>query len=119
MGAWFAQRSGENYRSAVKQGALWIAEADGVPVGFTEFFPGLISMLFVHGGSSGRGVGQRLLAFAVEGASAGAAEVVRLESTLNAQVFYERNGFEIVGLSALSRPGGVNLPTIRMERRLA
>lgn len=88
MGAWFAQRSGENYRSAVEQGALWLAEADGEadgePVGFTEFFPGLISMLFVRGGASGRGVGLRLLRFAVNGATVGAEGVIKLESTLNA-----------------------------------
>jgi len=118
MGAWFAQRSGENYRSAVEQGALWIAEADGEPVGFTEFFPGLISMLFVRGGASGRGVGLRLLGFAVNGATVGAGGVIKLESTLNARVFYERNGFEAVGSGHLSRPGGVDLPTIRMQRRL-
>jgi GNAT superfamily N-acetyltransferase len=117
MQAWFAQRSGENYRSAVEQGALWIAESEGEPVGFTEFFPGLISMLFVRGTSSGRGWGRRLLNFAITGTSAGSADPIRLESTLNAEAFYRRNGFEALGPSHLSRPGGVLLPTILMVRR--
>lgn len=110
--AWFVGRSGANYHSAIRQGALWLAERDSRAVGFTEFFPGLISMLFVAGECSGAGVGSQLLAFSLEGARSGS-ETVRLEATLNAQTFYERHGFVEVGKSFLIR-AGVRIPTVAM-----
>jgi GNAT superfamily N-acetyltransferase len=112
MEAWFVGRSGANYLSAIGQGALWLAERDSRAVGFTEFFPGLISMLFVAGECSGAGLGSQLLAFSLEGARVGAG-TVRLESTLNAQTFYERHGFVEVGKSFLMR-AGVQIPTVAM-----
>lgn len=114
MEAWFVGRSGANYRSAMAQGALWLAERDSQALGFTEFFPGLISMLFVAGAASGAGVGSQLLAFALEGAARGGGQV-GLESTLNARVFYERRGFVAVGPSRLLRGNGVQIPTVAMR----
>lgn len=116
--AWFVGRSSANYLPAIREGALWIAERDAEAVGFTEFFPGLISMLFVAGDASGAGTGSRLLAFALEGAGA-ARNLVRLESTLNARRFYERHGFVAVGTSCLVRDGDIRIPTVKMEHRPA
>lgn len=112
---WFVARSPDNYTRAIEGGALWIAEIDGEPVGFTEFFPGLISMLFVRGASAGQGIGLRLLNFAQSRAQQGGA-VVKLEATLNAQAFYEKHGFIKVGDSHLRRASGVQLETVLMER---
>lgn len=116
--AWFVGRSSANYRGAIRQGALWIAERESSPLGFTEFFPGLISMLFVSGEAAGSGVGRGLLEFALAGARTAPEGAVRLESTLNAKAFYERHGFVAVGSGHLVRGGGVRLPTVKMEHRL-
>lgn len=113
--AWFVGRSGANYLRAIQAGALWIAERDSEAVGFTEFLPGLISMLFVSGGASRTGVGRRLLEFAVTGARGVPDAAVRLESTLNARLFYERCGFVVVGNSHLLRNGDIRIPTVKME----
>lgn len=113
---WFVARSPDNYTRAIEGGALWIAEIDGEPVGFTEFFPGLISMLFVRGASAGQGIGLRLLNFALSGAQEGGGDVIKLEATLNAQAFYEKHGFMKVGDSHLRRASGVQLETVLMER---
>lgn len=116
LAAWFEGRSAEKYINAVGEGALWIAEINGDPVGFTEFFPGVISMLFVRGAYAGKGIGRLMLEFALARLHGMQVDAVKLESTLNAQAFYERQGFTKVGEGALSRANGTKLPIVLMER---
>lgn len=62
-----------------------------------------VEMLFVHADHRGRGVGARLLAFAVE--TLGATEVDVNEQNPQAVGFYLRQGFRIVGRSPLDGQG--------------
>jgi len=113
---WFDGRSSENYRGAIEAGAIWIAERAGKALGYTEFFPGEVTSLFVRSAMSGRGLGSLLLNFAIERASRGHQGPIRLEATMNGQPFYRKHGFVTVGAGCLVRPSGLRLETVLMER---
>lgn len=113
---WFEGRSPADYAGAIECGGDWIAHEDEVPVGFVEFFTRTISMLYVRPERAGRGVGGRLLRFAVN-RMRGRTDVIEVEALLNAEAFYRRHGFRSVGESCLRRPSGLVLPTVLMECR--
>lgn len=113
---WFEGRSSQDYTRAIERGALWITELDGEAVGITEVFPGKVTMMFVRGAWTGRGIGAGLLGFALELAAPGPDVTVTLEATLNAQAFYERHGFRKTGDGVLRRASGLHLPIVLMER---
>jgi predicted GNAT family N-acyltransferase len=94
-----------------------MAELDGVAIGYAEFFTGEVTSLFVRSAMAGRGVGSRLLHFAIDGASLGHAGPIRLEATLNGEAFYRKHGFVKLGEGFLERPRGLRLGTILMERQ--
>jgi GNAT superfamily N-acetyltransferase len=114
--SWFVGRTSDNYTGAIEYGGVWLAKHGAEPVGFVEVFPGMISMMFVGAAFAGKGIGGKLMHFALERATEEAGLVVSLESTLNAQVFYERYGFQKVGDGKLYRASGVELPTVLMEK---
>ena len=113
---WFDGRSPENYRGAIEAGAIWVAERAGRALGYTEFFPGEITSLFVRSATAGRGLGSLLLTFALERASHGHPGPIRLEATMNGQPFYRKHGFSKIGEASLVRPSGLRLETVLMER---
>lgn len=113
---WFDGRSSQNYRSAIEHGAIWIAECAGVAVGYTEFWEEEITSLFVVSAMSGRGLGSRLLNFAIGRITKGHKGPIRLEATMNGQQFYQKHGFVTVGEGYLVRPSGLRLEIVHMER---
>jgi GNAT superfamily N-acetyltransferase len=116
---WFDGRSSQNYLGAIESGAIWIAEEAGRALGYTEFFPGEVTSLFVRSDVSGRGLGSLLLNFAIAGASQGHEGSIRLEATMNGVQFYRKHGFVMVGEGCLVRPSGLRVETVLMERPVA
>lgn len=114
--SWFEGRSSDDYIGAIKWGGDWIATIKDEPVGFIEFFTKTISMLYVLGRYSGRGIGRSLMEHALA-TMPGEQGRITLEALLNAVPFYERFGFEKVGYGQLRRSSGLVIETALMERR--
>jgi len=115
IGRWFEGRSAQNYLGAIDDNAIWLAEFGRAAIGYTEFFPGEMTSLFVHSAMAGRGIGSRLLRFAIDGASLGHSGPIRLAATLNGEEFYRKRGFVKTGDSFIERPSGLRLATVLME----
>lgn len=116
---WMDGRSPSGYLDAIARGELWVAELDGI-VGFAEIEGNEMSKLFVAGEHSGRHIGARLLVCALAAIAAGGASHARLEATLTAVPFYERQGFKVTGTGYFSRGNSaVRIEIVHMEKFLA
>ena len=93
---------------------VWLAEADGEPVGFITFREGWIDHLYVHPDQQGRGVGPALLARALEDAEP--RQLWTFQANARARRFYEARGFEAVELTDGSG-NEEQTPDVRYRRR--
>lgn len=111
----------EKYGEAIESYEFFVAEEDGVVVGFGELGPaaGEIQGLYVSPDVKGRGVGWKLLCTLEERARAYGLESLRLTSSLNAVSFYERAGFEAVGELTKTLSPGVERGSVRMFKDLS
>jgi GNAT superfamily N-acetyltransferase len=76
---------------------LWVAERNGVPVGFAALQGDWLDHLYVEPSAQGRGVGEALLAKAKRRRSELHLRV--FEQNTGARAFYERSGFALVSAS--------------------
>lgn len=112
---WMDGRSPATYLEAIAQKRIFIADDSHSLVGFVEYAPGEIVKLFVRGISAKRGIGDSLMKIALCKAFEGGISKVRVESTRNAQSFYERYGFRKDGEGIFSRSGsGVSIEIIKL-----
>ncbi|OLF07208.1 acetyltransferase [Actinophytocola xinjiangensis] len=81
---------------------LYVAEREGVAVGFAGVSGTKLEMLFVEAGARGQGVGSALLSCVVAG---GVAAVDVNEQNTRAVAFYRRRGFTVTGRSAVDDQG--------------
>lgn len=118
---WLDGRTPAMYLGAIERGQLWIAvDDDGGIAGFAENDGREVSKLFVRGARAGAGVGERLLAVALDAIRAAGHTSAYLEATRNACAFYRRHGFVEVGTGMFSRgSSGVALEIVCMERDLS
>jgi GNAT superfamily N-acetyltransferase len=84
---WFAER-------LFATNEVWLAEAEGAPVGYIAFRPGFIEHLFVDPARQGAGLGPQLLAKAK--AAFAELSLWTFQQNLRARAFYEKHGFDIV-----------------------
>ena len=113
---WFKGPSPNFYNGAIEWGGDWIASTEEEPVAFVEFFTQSISMLYVLGRFSGRGIGRVLMEHTLA-TMLGDQGRISLEALLNAAPFYEKFGFQRVGAGQLQRKDGFIIDTGLMERR--
>ena len=73
---------------------VWVAEADGAPVGFVTFRESWIDHLYVHPDRQGQGIGPALLAKALE--DGGPKQLWAFRQNTRARRFYEARGFRPV-----------------------
>ncbi len=120
IAAWVAFRPPEAYRSALASRHLFVAERADEIVGFGQFDParGEIEACYVSPDVVGRGVGADLLARMEEDARTAGHAVVRLNATLNAETFYARHGYRKLGAASHRVGDDVELPCVRMEKKL-
>ncbi len=97
------------FRPLVREGLphvphlLCVRDGGGQVAGFIGVEDEKVEMLFVHPAWRGRGIGRRLLSYAV--ATLGARELDVNEQNPQAIGFYVRMGFEVVGRSAVDGMG--------------
>ena len=83
---------------------LWVAvDDDGLPVAFMGLTDNSLDSLFVEAGHIGRGVGRKLVEFAMAGRSH--LTTVVNEANETAVGFYEHLGFEVTGRSPTDEQG--------------
>lgn len=97
--AWLHGRTPDGYlRAADEEGErFWIAldDSDRV-VGFASWRDDELMALFIAPRSQGRGIGRKLFTACADDAEKNGWAIIRLDSTLNAQSYYEAMGFRRV-----------------------
>lgn len=92
---------------------LLVAEADGVPVAFAGTDGRKLEMLFVSAENRGKGIGKRLLQYAVD--ACGVNELAVNEQNPQAIGFYEHMGFRTYKRSETDEQGN-HYPILYMKR---
>lgn len=97
--AWLHGRSPAGFLRAHDDGGerFWLAEIRGLRAGFAGWLGDRLTALFVDPDHQGSGAGRALLAACDRDAAARGEALMRLDSTYNAQAFYERAGFRAIG----------------------
>lgn len=118
---WAERLQPEKYAEAIGSNEFFVAEEDGVVVGFGELDQagGEIAGLYVSPDVASRGVGQKLLWTLEERARACGLESLHLMSSLNAVSFYERAGFKSLGEMTKTLSPGVERASVRMFKDLS
>jgi putative acetyltransferase len=118
---WAGRLRPEKYEEAIERYEFFVAEEDGVVVGFGELGQesGEVQGLYVSSDVAGRGVGWKLLCTLEERARAYGLESLTLTSSLNAVSFYERAGFEAVEELTETISPGVERGSVRMFKKLS
>lgn len=114
---WMGQRTHEDYERSIAKGSMVVACQGETVVGFVDAEPGEVTRLFVLQQASGQQLGSRLLEAGLAKARAPGVEVIKVESTLNAEGFYQRHGFVAKGRDFFSHGvGGDPIEVVLMER---
>ena len=93
---------------------LIVAENEGAPVAFAGVAGRKLEMLFVAAQYIGRGIGGRLLGYAMDAYAVN--QLAVNEQNPRAAAFYEHMGFEVCGRSERDEQGGP-YPVLYMRRR--
>ena len=112
---WLRNRTPEGYKGIEKK-EMYVAEGDGSVVGFSHVVPGEIAAVFVHPHHARQGIGSALVRHAITKARPANGGSIRVDSTLNAQRFYETMGFTKTG-ERTARRNDVDIPIVEMELR--
>ena len=113
---WMGERSPVYYERLIDNGRLYVCEKDDRIVGFVDADPGEVTRLFLLPEVAGKGVGKRLLEIGIAQARLNHAGPIRVESTLNAEGFYERFGFRKLEKSYFTHGlGGLPIEIVIME----
>ncbi|MCK1440685.1 GNAT family N-acetyltransferase [Bradyrhizobium sp. 15] len=113
---WMGERTAKYYEDVIAAGTTIIAEQNGEVLGFVDSVPGEVTRLFVLPKAAGRGIGERLLKAGLEAAAKEHPGPIKIESTLNAQRFYERHGFRAIQKGYFSHGlGGDPIEIVLME----
>jgi GNAT superfamily N-acetyltransferase len=116
IAGWMGKRTSAYYEDIIARGLTVVAEENGVILGFADSEPGEVTRLFLAPEAAGKGLGKRLLAIGIENAAKGHEGPIRIESTLNAQSFYEHHGFRPVRKDHFSHSlGGDPIEIVVME----
>jgi len=97
-----------------------VAEEDSRVVGWGCVLPMLqeIRGVYVHPAFGRRGAGSNILAHLEYVALCRGIEELRLDSSLNAEIFYQRNGYEVVDRAMHRLANGLEMASVKMKKRL-
>jgi predicted N-acetyltransferase YhbS len=114
--AWLDGRTPDGYVRAWEAGErFFVAEADGVVVGYASWEEDELLSLFVHPDCQSRGIGSALIEACLADAEGTGGAITKVKSVLGAEAFYAKHGFasECRGSTAKR---GVEIPDTRMRR---
>ena len=114
---WLANRAPQGYLPGINRGEMYIAESDGQIVGFGHAIPGEIAAIYVDPAFIRCGIGGQLVEYGMKMAIAGDYKTVKVDSTLNAHLFYESCGFNFVKEITLRR-NDVDIPALELRREI-
>jgi GNAT superfamily N-acetyltransferase len=121
IAAWAELLSPDSYVRALREHLFIVAEDAGAILGFGQLDQprAEIEAVYVRPDQQGQGVGAAILGHLEEAARAAGLTTLHLSSTLNALAFYERSGYTREGSTVHRLPTGVELPCIRMSKRVS
>jgi putative acetyltransferase len=110
----------EQFRRAISGGeeVFVVAEGDEGIVGFGSLAPGLqeLRAVYVDPRVGRRGAGGRILAELERLAADHGIHVLHLDSSLNAEAFYARHGYEVVGRGTHRLSSGSEMACVSMRK---
>jgi GNAT superfamily N-acetyltransferase len=120
ISAWLLGNSDERYLQRIKDASFWVAE-DQVTLGFgcvsTE--QSKLESLFLAPEARGNGIAAALLRHLEQVAAGAGVDVLFLDSSLSAQTFYAKHGYEVCdGKASIKLASGVDLASIPMSKRV-
>ncbi len=117
------QESFERHREAIRTGLelVWVAEVLGSVQGFSVLVPSKneLRALYVTGSIARQGIGTALFQILEEKAKELGLKKLELSSSLNAQQFYEKNGFRVLAKSFHTPQTGGKIECVLMEKYLS
>lgn len=118
--AWAVPKKPESYEEAVRRKEFFVAEEDGVIVGFGVLNEesSEVEAVYVSPGAGRRGIGLEVLGKLEERARALGLEELRLNSSLNAVPFYARAGYAAKERSKYRLSTGVEITCVPMVKVL-
>ena len=108
----------ERVLSDAKAGLTVVAETDGGIVGTASRVGDEISRTYVHPDSQGRGIGMALMDALEDDAVKRGILEMSLHSSLNAELFYLRLGYQITETGSIPVTNGQKLPYLRMRKKV-
>jgi len=119
--SWAMPKKPESYRESIRSKEFFVAEDDGVIMGFAVLNPenGEVEAVYVNPEAGRRGVGLALLGMLDERARAHNLSVLRLYSSLNAVPFYKRAGYQAHEQSKYRLSTGVEIACVPMTKTIA
>ena len=120
--AWFGERTPQHYLGPITTRLMRVAQADAesplLGFGQLDLSTRFVEAIYVRPAVQRSGIGRQLLQALESSASGAGAQVLWLDASLNAVLFYQRQGFE--ALSEHEHPVGlqVTIPCVRMRKRL-
>ncbi|MEG0858765.1 MAG: GNAT family N-acetyltransferase [Pseudomonas sp.] len=116
---WMGERTSAFYEQLIQQGQMVVALQQDRIVGFVDAEPGEVTRLFLLREVAGIGLGEHLLQIGIEKARGPGIDVIKVESTLNAQGFYQKHGFVTRQRGVFSHGvGGQPIDIVHMELEL-
>ena len=118
IAGWMGQRDADFYEQLIANGRVFVAAGSGENVvAFVDTVPGEITRLFVLPIAAGNGLGGRLMEVAIDQAAKDFEGPIIVESSLNAEQFYNKRGFQRVKLGMSTHDtGGAEMEVVHMER---
>lgn len=119
--AWAVPRKPESYEESIRGKEFYVADDDGVIVGFgvLDQESAVVEAVYVITGAGRRGIGLEVLRKLEDRARALGLTVLRLNASLNAVPFYEKAGYVAQERSKYRLLTGVEIACVPMVKAIA
>jgi N-acetylglutamate synthase-like GNAT family acetyltransferase len=116
--SWAVPKSAEAYDELIRSREFFVADADGVIIGFgvLDQENGVVEAVYVGPEMGGRGIGLELLRQLEKTALAFGLTVLRLNASLNAVPFYQKAGYVAQERARYKLASGVEIDCVPMVK---
>jgi putative acetyltransferase len=118
--AWVGGKTATSYDQALAQRVMFVGVEHNEIVGFGQLNLGEreVEAIYVAPSSSRRGLGSRLLAHLESAARAGSVDALSLSASLNAVLFYQVSGYQIMREGHHRLKSGIEIACVQMTKNL-